>query len=172
MFTPQLPSSFTKKVKTCCKMHFVLMYPLLLRTESDFLKCLLHIVFNQFSLASNVKTISLHWLTRCTIFCIDFDWLIGQIWMCVPLSPRCRIFWIGLDWSTVLLLREIAAKLCFCTNATISNYFRTHQFGPKEAVWENPSLWWSLLSKLKRFLPRKRHRHHVESKIERTKYCS
>ena len=90
--------------------------------------------------------------------------------MCVPLSTRCRIFWIVLDWSTVLLLGEIAAKLCFCTNATISNYFRTHQFGPKEAVWENPSLWWSLLSKLKRFLPRKRH-HHLKRKSERTKYC-
>ena len=60
--------------------------------------------------------------------------------ICLPLSARCWIFWIGLDWSTLLLFWEIAAKLCFCTNATSSNYFRTHQFGRQEVVWENLSL--------------------------------
>ena len=52
---------------------------------------------------------------------------------------KCNIFWIHLDWSTEVLLREIATKLCFCTNATISYYFRTHQFGAKEAGSEHPS---------------------------------
>ena len=59
--------------------------------------------------------------------------------ICLPLSARSWIFWIGLDWSTLLLFWEIAAKLCFCTNATSSNYFRTHQFGRQEVVWENLS---------------------------------
>ena len=51
----------------------------------------------------------------------------------------CRIFWIGLDRSTLLIFWEIAAKLCFCTNATSSNYFRTHQFCGQGVVLENLS---------------------------------